>query len=331
MSYDVISEKITPNIYRFLNNSLNVINYYNHTAATFRGLRGQLSSSYQATGGFYGDGTGIGQMSKKMLLKTINSNNIDSLIYDLKENDYNTYFQSSNRVNAPLSVMLSTLGFDKIFGIDDEVNPEKWQLDELTDKDSYFMMFKNIEKLEKDDKKFIYGIYTVGTHVGLDSPDEKYGDGKNPYLNKFYNLDYQFGKFISDFEKSDLSNNTTIIFTADHASYPDTGFVNTFRTKSPYFVDRIPLIIYQKGIKPSTIDANGLNSLTLAPTIADILGFVDMPNHFIGSSLFSKGNHSNFECITAIGIEYYSTCGDKLIKYNGSIIEQLQKLQSLGG
>ena len=38
---------LTPNLDRFLEQSVWFDNYYNHTAPTFRGLRGQLTSSYQ--------------------------------------------------------------------------------------------------------------------------------------------------------------------------------------------------------------------------------------------------------------------------------------------
>lgn len=331
MSYDVISEKITPNIYKFSKRSLNIINYYNHTAATFRGLRGQLSSSHQVSGGYTKDGSGIGQLTNDSVLKKFNgSSSVDSLINDIKNNNYNAFFQAANRRSAQLSVMLSTLGFDRIYGIDDEVNLKKWQIDELTDKESYSMILKNAESFEKEGKPFFYGVYTVGTHIGLDSPDEKYGNGDNPYLNKFHNLDYQFGKFIDEFDKSSLSKNTTVIFTADHATYPEPGFVKTFGTKSPYFVDRIPLMIYQKGMNPSVINANGINSLSLAPTIADILNFNNMKNHFIGVSLFSRGRHSDLECISAIGSFYVKTCGGKISMYDGDELTKIKKLQNLG-
>ena len=43
-SFDIISKDITPNTYEVMNKSLYFINYFNHTAATFRGIRGQLIS-----------------------------------------------------------------------------------------------------------------------------------------------------------------------------------------------------------------------------------------------------------------------------------------------
>ncbi|MBE2899211.1 hypothetical protein HPC37_10675 [Pasteurellaceae bacterium 20609_3] len=38
----------------------------------------------------------------------------------LKNHGYNTYFQASNTTQSQLSVMLKTLGFDRIFGYEDK-------------------------------------------------------------------------------------------------------------------------------------------------------------------------------------------------------------------
>ena len=49
LSYSPIfdSRNIMPNLKNFSKNSINFINYYNHTAATFRGIIGQLYSGFQ--------------------------------------------------------------------------------------------------------------------------------------------------------------------------------------------------------------------------------------------------------------------------------------------
>ena len=46
LSDRVISEELTPNLYKLRHHSLYFENYYNHTAPTFRGLRGQLISGF---------------------------------------------------------------------------------------------------------------------------------------------------------------------------------------------------------------------------------------------------------------------------------------------
>lgn len=47
----VISEDLMPNTYKFLNDSLSYKNYFNHQAATFRGIRGSLTSGFTYRGG----------------------------------------------------------------------------------------------------------------------------------------------------------------------------------------------------------------------------------------------------------------------------------------
>jgi arylsulfatase A-like enzyme len=328
MSYDIISKKRTPNLYNLINHSITVENYFNHTAATFRGLRGQLTSTYQILGGYYKDKSGIGQMDKNKIMGKYENKLIISLPDILNKNGYNSYFQVPSDVNQPLPSMLSTLGFDKIFGLNDVENPKHWSLNELTDKDSFSLILENIKTLKEP---FFYGVYTVGTHVGLDSPDDKYGNGRNEYLNKFYNLDVQFGHFLNKFNQSSLSKNTIVIFTTDHASYPSPSFKKAFNIKNNDFIDRIPFIIYKKGLQPSSLNVHGMNSLSTASTVLDILGIKDGENRFLGMSLFDKQKHPKTNYITAIGSQYFTSAdeGHKILKDKGTI-KKIKELQQFG-
>ncbi|MDD0274419.1 LTA synthase family protein, partial [Shigella flexneri] len=140
------------NLYEFRKKSISFNNYYNHTAATFRGLRGQLTSSYQMTGGYYKDNSGLGQASKAEIEHKLNTYNyITKLPIILEENGYHTYFQASNSIDAPLSLMLSTLKFNHIYGRED-YNKKSG---ELTDKESFDLLFK---KLNEAKQPFFYGV-----------------------------------------------------------------------------------------------------------------------------------------------------------------------------
>lgn len=331
LSKDVISQEITPNIYNLMSKGIVFNNYYNHTAATFRGLRGQLTSSYQLTGGYSADDKGVGQIKGNELVETYKDKSVIISIVDiLNKNGYETIFQNAHERNSNLSIFLSTLGFNKIYGTEDMKS--KKRAEGATDAESYELLFSNLKKYSEEKKKFFYAVYTLGTHVGLDSPDEKYGNGQNSYKNKFYNLDYQFGKFLEKFNKDSMSDDTILIFTVDHSTYPEKEFVETFKTKSPYFVDRVPLIIYGKNIKPNEIDVKGLNSLSLAPTILDILGIHNAKNMFLGNSLFSKDNARPENKISAIGFDYINTDenGVKLID-DQKTKDQILDLQKFGG
>ena len=328
ISSSVISPELTPNIYKFRTQSLDVKNFYNHTAATFRGLRGQLTSSYQMTGGYTNDKSGIGQQTQQAIEERYKNSTVTSITHALKEAGYHTYFQASNSKNSPLSLMLASLSFDEIYGADDYKKDPNFSIEELSDQDSYNLLFKKINEISKP---FFYGVYTVGTHVGLDSPDIKYGDGKNEYLNKFHAMDHWFGQFMEKFNQSELSTNTIIIFTADHATYGDDIFKQMFDQHQSWFTAEVPFIIYKKGMKPRVINVNGLNSLSTAPTILNIAGINKYDNFFLGKSVFDNWEGLKYNRITTIGEHYYTTSNLEVKDIEDpALIAELKMLQTWG-
>ena len=262
--------KIMPNLKKFSKKTISFKNYYNHTAATYRGLIGQLYSGYQ--------------------LNNTDKNNLVSVEKILSRNGYETVFINNEPGNEEFSKYLGTLQFNNIVSSDNAVDGY------VSDKEAYNYLYDEAIRLNDNDKPFFIGIYTFFTHVSFDSNDEKFGNGKDNLLNRFYNLDYQFGEFINKFEKSSLYDNTIIFFTTDHASYVDADYLSSFAdyyNRKHIFYDKIPLFIYHKDIKSKQIDALGRNSLDLAPTILD---YIDEsgPNYFLGKSLFSE-NGTKFD------------------------------------
>lgn len=85
---------VTPNLDKLSTEALSFKNYYNHTAATFRGLRGQLTSGYQFRDGLTDAGTGIAQLSKAEI-NNIYLHRQTSLPDILKEYGYKSYFIAS--------------------------------------------------------------------------------------------------------------------------------------------------------------------------------------------------------------------------------------------
>jgi hypothetical protein len=118
---------------------------------------------------------------------------------------------------------------------------------------------------------------------------------------------YQFS--YADFEKMKAAGvweNTLLVFTADHASYPAPEFRKTFRTDRKEFIGRIPLFFYSAGLNPGRIDAGGRNSLDLAPTVLDLLGLTSCPNYFLGTSLFLETG-SELSYMSAQGTLFHCT------------------------
>lgn len=298
----VLNEKLTPNTVRFLNKSIRFSNYFNHTAATFRGIRGQMISGYQYLGGYYKNQVGVGQMSQS----EINSHfrdRVESLPSILEEHGYRTVFCSPHSRNEQLAVMLKATGFKETYGFEEFGLSKR----ELNDREQYEHILQVLQEHDKrkDDRPIFLSAYIVGTHHGMDSNEVKYGTGENSYLNKFHNQDVWFGRFMNELSTSGLLKETIVVWTTDHATYPTSKFNSTFHVSKNYFVDKIPLGIYYPGVKPVVIDAKNRNSLSLTPTLLDILGIRKQQNHFLGRSLFSD-EESPFNRISNIGNNFYS-------------------------
>ncbi|GAB2026776.1 hypothetical protein OfM2_06790 [Lactovum odontotermitis] len=287
---------LTPNLDEFTKSAINVTNYYNQTAATYRGLRGQLFSSQQYLEGYE---NGIPAIEKETDTKLTSVQSI------LSDNGYSTAMINPEPDQDLFVSYLNELGFDKIIsGPRSELINSGGEMT-LSDEDNLQLLLETAEEKNNNGESFFLSTYTYQTHVGLTS-NIKYGDGKNEYLNKYHALDAAFGEFWNAFKASSLYNNTIVVFTTDHATFPDPTYASTFKVGRSIYLSTVPLLIYYPGAQPQVIDAAGKNSLSLAPTLLDMTGMEASKNYFLGDSLFSTQT-SEMSYITAIGDELYST------------------------
>ena len=223
LSENIINDErnIMPNLQKFQSEVLRFDNYYNHTCATYRGLIGQLYSGYQ--------------------LNNTDSSNLTSLQSILQDKGYLTTFINVEPEDRKFTDYLGNFQFDELLTDKEMCNGDI----SIWDKDAYELLYETIEKQHRLKEPFFTSMYSYGTHATNDSPDEQYGDGSNPLLNKFYNADYQLGLFIEKFKKSEMFEDTVLIITTDHATYVDDDFLNTFPNyeREYYFLDEIPLFI----------------------------------------------------------------------------------------
>lgn len=274
---------LTPFIDKLYSESLVFNNYYNHTAATFRGLRGQMVSGYQYNGGYHANGGGIGQISSDEVKKQTDNKYIITLPDVLKKNGYSTSFVSADEKGSQMEALLRCLRFDSVYMAGDF----KQNNATLTDRELFEALWHTVQEKGKERAPFMIATYNFGTHAAVDSPDFKYGDGKNIGLNRFHNFDVFFGLFMEKLKSSEFGDNTIVIFTTDHATYPGPEIVAADNSVPPYFVDRVPFIVYYKGAEHSIVNVKGRNSLNFTPTVLNMLGFNEEKNYFLGCSLFT--------------------------------------------
>lgn len=270
LSRNIIDDErnIMPNVRMYEDKSLNFTNYYNHTAATYRGLIGQLYSGHQYNNN--------------------DENTLISLQKIMHDIGYQTTLINTEPNNQDFTNYLKTFDFDRIVTSN---NTDTW----LRDDEAYELLENEVKECYENSKPDFIVIYTFGTHATFDESKVKYGDGKNGLLNRFANADYYFGEFMKNFENNDKYNDLVVVFTTDHCTYEDEDFIRTFEpsyTREDYFCDQIPLLIWYNKIEAQEINAEGRNSLCFAPTLLDFLD-VDGDNYFLGDSLFSNNDVNN--------------------------------------
>lgn len=307
LSQNIVDDErnIMPNVRKYQQKALTFDGYYNHTFATFRGLIGQLYSGYQ--------------------MDNYDTNQLVSLQDILNIKGYSTTFINVEPNNELFTTYLSNMEFEYLEGERQEAI--HGEAHTISDKDAYEKLYSVMEARGEDGKPFMISMYTFGSHATLDSKDEKYGDGSVAELNKFYNVDYQFGEFMRKFEKSKFAKNTILVFTADHCAYLDDEFYNAFPNwkRDSWGVDQIPLFIYYDGIEHKVIDVDGCNSLDFTPTICDYLD-ISSENYFLGISLFADTEtKSEYDTIFHQGQDYISTKGNIISEISGPEKNDLKK------
>lgn len=330
----MLSDSLTPCLKKLQKEGINIINYYNHTASTFRGIRGQLISGYSLKG--------IAQYNDEAIWLTELANEakrdrgdvplVESLPLILEKNGYTTVFISPHNKNDRLAPVMKRVGFQHVLTAE---NSETTFTHFLSDKQSYEFLWQKLMDLKTSHKPFFLCLYQLGTHHGLDSPDKKYGDGQSTYLNKFHNADFWLGAFVDKFLSDTISDNTILIITSDHATFPTPEYRKTFNSTAQYFFDEIPFVILIKGVGGKIIDAHYNNSLSFAPTVLDILGIDSEENHFLGDSLFLENKDNPYSHIGCMGFDCFHTgkSGVKRIKNDEfkDIIDLIQKYYTFSG
>ncbi len=276
--------QISPNIARFAKSSIRIDNYYNHTFATYRGLSGQHCSSFPHN-------------------RIIETTQYRCLSHILNEYDYSTEFMiSQKRSGTYLDEMLSKIGFQSIYAYE-ELADKKADDDaiRISDQALFDELVEHLKPREATKRTpFYLGLYTFETHTGVRLSDSSklyphtQRDDNSYVLDTIHNLDSAFGKFWQYFETSPFAKNTIVIFTSDHAHFPDAhyrSFWNEQDRYTPVFIDRIPLIIYSPfHKKDNDFEFKRGSSLDFAPTLLHLLGIHNYQSAFFGQSLFQPGN-----------------------------------------
>ena len=329
--YDQRRAGLTPimDLFAAENGTMRVTNYFSHTAATFRGLHGQMASCFPSHGAWEN-----GLKYDRQALRA--AHGYRTLADILKDVGYETVFFSPHVGENGLNAMLDMLGFDEVFtmeksqelllGNDGELRDPRYAR-YLTDRE---ILGGLVEFLKRRDpslgKPFFAGLYNIGTHATFDAPKDgvRFGAGSNPVLNNIHNLDHEFGRFLAYFKASPWVENTVLVLTADHAHYPEPAYCEIVRKDEDYqlaFCDRIPLMVHAQFLElPVEYDCGLATSLGFAPSLLHLLGIPPGPNSFLGRSVFEATPRPRLEMV-AYGAQFHAIA-DGRIYYSGEIPQE---------
>jgi len=325
--YNNLVKDLTPNISTFASHqdSMIITNYFNHTAATYHGIHGQMCSLYPFSSGTLG-------ITKSML-----HNKYFSLTNYLSDLGYKThFFYTQRRDDTSLDELAGNIGFEDIVAGEELShrylsNASFIRKEALSDQQLFAALINFLHSKNKGyAQPFFLAVYNFETHAFLDiaKDGKKFGNGDNSVLNSTYNFDSAFGLFWKEFLTSELAQNTIVILTADHAHYPEKSFIDIATSENQgyqhLFFDRIPFIIYDPTrAHPANFNAEYRSSLDFAPSLIHYLGFPNVSNPFNGSSIFDKTTRKGDKiALASVCEDFYWADENGIQSFNPTVINK---------
>ncbi len=136
--------------------------------------------------------------------------------------------------------------------------------------------------------------------------NDQWKEVRHHYFASIAFVDEQIGRIMDYLEKTGLSDNTAIIFTADHG---DMMGDHGFPTKGSWHYDaciRVPFLLHLPGQTTGNTESRAISNLDIFPTVTAMAG-VDHNIPVEGENLTSENWH---ERIDAVLIETYGSYGD---------------------
>jgi arylsulfatase A-like enzyme len=161
---------------------------------------------------------------------------------------------------------------------------------------NYFFVSQRLDNTDLEEVVSKTGFENIyGTELLLEQEPSYRGSSENPrqsnpVLDTFYNFDKRFGKFWEYFKQSPFYNNTIVIVTSDHATFPSKDYIAELRAHNvegykAIFTDDIPLLIYHPQVDGGIeYDAKGTSSIDFA---LSVLHLKETKAPFLEQSIFS--------------------------------------------
>ncbi|ADQ14137.1 LTA synthase family protein [Halanaerobium hydrogeniformans] len=246
--------------------------------------------------------TSLYPVNRSYVYRDIDLSNFASLPKLLNERNYQTLaFHNNNKEFFNRGEAYPALGFDNFYSKEDFseeifVLPEERSLG-VNDYDFFNQAAEIIIDAEQQDEPFLAFMISLTCHTPFnfypeDGVDDFEGVNSNFVLDYFKSINFTdsaLENFFQKLEQAGILDNTLVVIYSDHESEVDTPEYSSDRDfnlwrniKKP---DHVPLFISHPDLE-SQISNNPGTTTDLSPTVLDLLGFEELPQQFVGRSLF---------------------------------------------
>lgn len=246
--------------------------------------------------------TSLYPVNRSYVFRDIDLSSFQSLPRMLKEKGYQTLaFHNNDRNFFNRAEAYPDLAFDHFYSqrnFKEEIYPlsEERSLG-VNDYDFFNSAAEIIKEADDKEKPFFAYLISLTSHTPFhfypQNAVEDFAEVNNNLVQNYFKsinfFDKSLQNFISKLEAQGIMKNTLLVLYSDHESEIKTleyesgrDFTLWRNVKVPY---NIPLLIKHPELENKVSEREGTTT-DIAPTIIDLLGFKQLPEQFVGSSLF---------------------------------------------
>jgi phosphoglycerol transferase MdoB-like AlkP superfamily enzyme len=246
--------------------------------------------------------TSLYPVNRSYVFRDIDLSRFHSLPLLLKKRGYQTLaFHNNDRDFFNRAEAYPDLGFDHFYSqrnFRENIFPvPKERGLGINDYDFFDASTDLIKEAAQKEKPFFAYFISLTSHTPFNffpqNAVENFAEVDNNLVHNYFKsvsfLDKSLENFISKLEKAEIMDNTLLVIYSDHESEIKTleyesarDFTLWRNVKTPY---HIPLFINHPQLKKEIYEREGTTT-DIAPTILDLLGYQELPQQFVGKSLF---------------------------------------------
>lgn len=285
----VVSEELTPNIYKLKNEGLD---FQNHFTPVFP--RTTCDSEVIFTTSI------IPSIQDGPTCYIYNENTFSYSLPELFNNDdYATNaFHNNYKEFYTRHIIYEGFGYDSFYG------QYELELSETDIRYDSIFMEETLDYSVLENEKFYSFMLTLSGHSPyemtnltvekhFDAVDEYYGEDAPLSIKKYIasqlDVDEMVGILLADLEAKGILENTVIVLTNDHYPYAlDQGDYELYKNiDENYLKNRAPLFIWSSDIEHQVI-TKLTSSFDILPTIVNMFGLETKYDYYVGNDIFSN-------------------------------------------